>query len=362
MSIQQQRTSTPGSILVVDDSRDNLWVLADLLARHGYSVQPAISGPIALAAVRQAPPDLILLDIMMPDMDGYTVCRLLKADAATRDIPVIFITALDGVADKVRAFAEGAADYLSKPFQPAEVLARVRTQLELQQARRLLQNQVADLERFARTVAHDLKNPLTVIDGYADVLLDMFDDLPAEDRREILGKLRQHAQKATKIVDAILLLAQVEQVSIATKPLGMAVIVAEARHRLDHIARQCGAQFELPPSWPVARGYGPWVEEVWFNYLSNGLKYGGTPPQLALGADRQSDGMLRFWVRDNGHGLSEAEQGRLFMEFTRLNLSQGYGLGLAIVQRIVARLGGRAGVESVPGQGSTFFFTLPAAE
>ncbi|NIU99771.1 MAG: hybrid sensor histidine kinase/response regulator, partial [Phycisphaerae bacterium] len=119
----------------------------------------------------------------------------------------------------------------------------------------------------------------------------------------------------------------------------------------------------FPKTWPVAQGYAPWIEEVWTNYLSNALKYGGRPPRLELGAKRQSDGMIRFWVRDNGPGLKPETQATLFTEFTRLTevRAQGHGLGLSIVRRIIEKLGGEVGFDSenVPGQGSAFYFTLP---
>jgi signal transduction histidine kinase len=119
----------------------------------------------------------------------------------------------------------------------------------------------------------------------------------------------------------------------------------------------------VPNTWPVALGHGPWVEEVWVNYLSNALKYGGQPPRVELGATEQTDGTVRFWVRDNGPGLTAEEQTRLFRLFTRLDRvrAKGHGLGLSIAQRIVEKLGGQVGVESEIGQGSVFSFTLAGA-
>jgi two-component system sensor histidine kinase/response regulator len=126
------------------------------------------------------------------------------------------------------------------------------------------------------------------------------------------------------------------------------------------------AKLVMPNSWPAALGYGPWVEEIWVNYISNAIKYGGQPPRVELGATRQIDGMIRFWVRDNGPGLTLDQQNKLFTPFTQLGQVQteGYGLGLSIVQRIVGKLGGQVGVESaaVPGRGSVFSFTLPAVK
>ena len=132
--------------------------------------------------------------------------------------------------------------------------------------------------------------------------------------------------------------------------------------RLAHMIEEHQTEIILPGTWPVALGYDPWVEEVWVNYLSNAIKYGGQPPHVELGATAQADGMVRFWVRDNGSGLTPEEQARLFTPFTRLDQvrAKGHGLGLSIVWRIVEKLGGQVGVESEIGRGSVFTFTLPA--
>ena len=144
----------------------------------------------------------------------------------------------------------------------------------------------------------------------------------------------------------------------------MAAILAEVQQHLVDMIEDSRAEIILPAHWPTALGYAPWIEEVWVNYISNGLKYGGTPPRLELGATPQNNAMIRFWVRDNGQGLSSEAQTILFTEFTRLDQIrvQGYGLGLSIVRRIIDKLGGQVGVESIVGQGSTFYFTLPYAE
>ena len=140
----------------------------------------------------------------------------------------------------------------------------------------------------------------------------------------------------------------------------MASIVTEAQGRLAYLIEEHQAEIISPDTWPVALGYGPWVEEVWVNYLSNAIKYGGQPPRVELGATEQADGMVRFWVRDNGPGLAPREQARLFTPFTQLAQfrPKGHGLGLSIVRRIVEKLGGQVGVESEMGWGSVFTFTL----
>jgi signal transduction histidine kinase len=144
----------------------------------------------------------------------------------------------------------------------------------------------------------------------------------------------------------------------------MADVIAQVQHRLALMIEEYQAVIQLPASWPVAVSYVPWLEEIWANYLSNGLKYGGLPPVLELGFDQLEGRFIRFWVRDNGPGLDKEAQRKLFTPFTRLhqNQTEGHGLGLSIVQRIVDRLGGQVGVESNPGEGSLFYFTLPQAD
>jgi two-component system, sensor histidine kinase and response regulator len=168
------------------------------------------------------------------------------------------------------------------------------------------------------------------------------------------------------IIKELLLLAEVRKTGIELQPLHMGSIVQEARCRLANVIDSTHAEF-LPAvisEWPVARGYAPWVEEVWANYLSNAMKYGGQPPRLELGAIALQDGMVRFWVRDNGRGIPPEQCARLFTPFTRLDPDRaaGHGLGLSTVRRIVEKLGGQVAVESVAGEGSVFSFTLPAAE
>jgi two-component system sensor histidine kinase/response regulator len=152
-----------------------------------------------------------------------------------------------------------------------------------------------------------------------------------------------------------------EMKEIKTRPLDMGRLVDEAQERLVYMIEEHQAKIVLPGRWPAARGYGPWIEEVWANYISNAIKYGGQPPHLELGATEQEDGTVRFWVRDNGPGLTPEEQARLFTPFGRLDQVQaeGHGLGLSIVLRIVERLGGEVGVESEAGRGTLFYFTLP---
>jgi len=359
------------NILVVDDTPENLRVLVQLLQEQGYRVRPVPNGRHALTSVQKEPPDLILLDIMMPEMDGYEVCRQLKADGRTRDIPIIFISALDEVMDKATAFSVGGIDYVTKPFQAEELSARVYTHLTLykmrqtlQQKNEILRQQNAELDAFAHTVAHDLQNPLSIIMGYAQLFKEGIASRTVDELPLIGAGCYNAAQKAANIIQNLLLLASIRKEDIKQHPLNMADIIKQVIERLNLMIVDSQAELILPKTWPVALGYAPWVEEVWVNYLSNGLKYGGQPPRLEFGATPQANGMICFWVQDNGPGLSPDEQAVLFTEFTRLGKVQikGHGLGLSIVRRIMDKLGGQTGVESEIGQGSRFFFTLKTSE
>ncbi len=361
--------ASKAELLIVDDTLENLRLLSRMLAEEGYRVETASSGARALATAQANPPDLVLLDIKMPEMDGYEVCAALKADERTRDIPIIFLSALDETYDKVKAFTSGGVDYIIKPFQFEEVLARVEIhialmnlQRQLQQANRELQKRLEELDAFAHTVAHDLKNPLTRIIGYAELLEGEFDTLPEEDLRGFLGVIARGGRKMENIINELLLLASVREGEVESQPLDMSDIVNEVLRRLGHVIEGSQAQIIEPESWPAALGHGPWVEEVWLNYISNAIKYSGREPRLELGGAVEPGGAARFWVRDNGPGLSEEDQGRLFAPFTRLHQvrAEGHGLGLSIVRRIVDKLGGQVGVESQVGKGSVFYFTLPS--
>jgi len=352
------------NILIVDDTPANLRLLANILLGAGYTVRPARSGAVALTSVQAELPDLILLDIMMPEMDGYEICRRLKANEQTRDIPVIFISAMNDIEEKVKSFAVGGVDYIAKPFHGDEVLARVNTHLTIRHLQNDLRAQISELDAFAHTVAHDLKNPMALIIGFTDLLLDTSSELSPSQQRLYLDKVQKSGQKAANIIDELLLLASVRRQDVKVEPINMAEVILSVQDRLAYVISESAAEVRLPESWPVALGYAPWIEEVWANYLSNALKYGGRPPRLELGAERTAVNQIRFWIRDNGPGIPQDKQATLFTEFVRLSKIkvEGQGLGLSIVQRIVHKLSGEVGVSSQEGAGSEFYFTLPAAE
>jgi len=220
---------------------------------------------------------------------------------------------------------------------------------------------IEELDAFARTTAHDLKNPLYQAIVSAEMLRDRCESMPADERHYYLSIITASTRKMQNIIDSLLLLARVRDEEIVIGPLDMGPIVAEAIARLSLTAKEHKAEIIYPDDWPAALGYALWVEEIWANYISNAIQYGGVPPRVELGFDEPKGETICFWVRDNGPGISPEDQAKLFKPFARLDKSRGHGLGLSIALRIAERLGGTAGVRSEKGNGSVFYFTLPAA-
>lgn len=244
-----------------------------------------------------------------------------------------------------------------------EIAEREKGERMLRQQAIELQAQNAELDAFAHTVAHDLKTPLTGLIGHSQVLLQIGSRLAQQDVDHSLRSIIRVGKKMAAIINELLLLAHVRSSGSVTRAvLPMRDIIAEAEARLHDPIKDAGATLSYAADWPTAVGYAPWVEEVWVNYISNAIKYGGKPAFVELGAEPAGVGYVRFWVQDNGLGLSAEQQAKLFMPFTRLQSGHmpGHGLGLSIVQRIITQLQGAVGVESVPGQGCRFYFTLPA--
>jgi signal transduction histidine kinase len=290
---------------------------------------------------------------------AVTVCSEL---AFTRYVSVYGFSNLVGHFLKVLSFYLIYKAFIETCLvRPYDLLFR-----ELKQGEEALRRENQELEAFAHTVAHDLKNPLALLTGFAELVRYDHDAMSDQELLEHLQTMVQAGRKMSNIIDELLLLAGVRKTEAETEPLDMASIVLEAQKRLAYLIEERQAEVIVPDAsaWPAALGHAPWVEEVWVNYLSNALEYGGTPPRVELGATAQADGMVRFWVRDNGPGIPPEQQGRLFTPFTQLSQvrTEGHGLGLSIVQRIVEKLHGHVWVQSAPGQGSTFFFTMPGPE
>lgn len=247
-------------------------------------------------------------------------------------------------------------------FVRRDVLDDLQRSLEQVQARATaLQTKNAELEAYAHMLAHDLKDPLTVLIVTSDLVADT-PDLTGQEMKEYLQQIKSTSYDMSRIINNLLLFAEVTKAEAPVGPVDMAAVVLKVRSRLSHLIEEHQANLVLPKVWPEATGYGPWIEEVWANYISNAITHGGKPPYIVLGASTQPDGMLRFWIRDNGAGIPSETRDRLFKPFSQVKCvhTPGHGLGLSIVLHIIEKLGGTVGVESELGLGSLFFFTLPA--
>lgn len=242
----------------------------------------------------------------------------------------------------------------------------------IQEANQLLKNEIqenekliSDLDSFSHTVAHDLKNNLGIIVSATNMIHSGIDELPKEDVLEILEMINSSATQTIHITKELLTLASVRQEEIKFSPVDLEQVVSSSLKRLKMMILEKRATILLPEVWPVVIGYETWLEEVMINYISNAMKYGGIPPEISLGFDALPDNRIKFWVKDNGKGLSDSDISLLFNKFTRLDTlrAEGHGLGLSIVKRIIEKLNGVVGVESenTPGKGSMFYFILPSA-
>jgi two-component system, sensor histidine kinase and response regulator len=240
-----------------------------------------------------------------------------------------------------------------------ENLQRSQEQLRTQAANLLAQNK--ELEEYAHMVAHDLKDPLTVLVVTSDLIAEI-PDLTSKELKDYLQQIRSSVYAMNRIIDNLLLFAEVDKAEAPVEPVDMARVVTNVQYRLSPMVNKHKAQIGLPSAWPEAMGYASWIEEVWANYISNAIKHGGRQPWVELGASKQPDGMIKFWTRDNGPGLAPDAYAHLFTPFSQIDRihNPGRGLGLSIVLQIVEKLGGQVGVESEPGQGSLFYFSLPA--
>jgi two-component system sensor histidine kinase/response regulator len=363
-----ERTVANSRILVVEDEIIVAMDLQHELTSLGYRVTGIISsGKEAIDKAGQTRPDLVLMDIRLEgDVDGIEAAEQIRVSF---NIPVIFLTAYADADTLQRAKITEPFGYIIKPYQERDLHTTIEMALYKHQMDSKLKAYAAELERrnreldtFAHTVANNLNSLATIVTNHADFIKDKI-RLTDEQYRHIITIARS-GRKMSQVIDELLLLAKVRRTDITLKPLHMARTVAEAQQRLSQMIEEYKAEISLPGHWPEVLGYSPWVEEIWVNYLSNGIQYGGQPPRLQIGATIQSNRQVRFWVRDNGPGFTRDEQVHLF----RLFKQPDYGevderrLRLSIVQHIVEKLGGQVGVESegIPGRGAIFSFTLPS--
>ena len=376
----------PASILVVDDTPANLQVLAGMLEDRGYKVRPVPSGKLALLAARRDPPDLILLDIHMPEMNGYEVCERLKADDDLEGIPVIFISALTEPLDKVKAFAIGGVDYLTKPFQMEELHARVETHLKLRRLRieleetnarlaeangvlRRQQEELSDLHRrkdeFLAMLSHELRNPLAPIANAVQLLRLLKDETPVQ--RQARTIIERQVAQLTRLIDDLMEVSRISTGRVQLRLERAAVngiverAVESARPLIDRHEHELTVSLSPEPIWLYADAAR--LEQVVVNLLNNAAKYTRDGGHISLTVRREGDECV-LRVRDTGVGIAPELLPRIFDLFLQaersLDRSQGgLGIGLALVQRLVELHQGRVEAVSALGHGSEFVVRLP---
>ena len=361
----------PGTIMIVDDEPENLNVLGEMLGQAGWAVRAFPRGSMALTAARNAPPALVLLDIRMPGMDGYEVCRRFKSDPQLCRIPIIFISAITAAADITLGFECGGVDYIAKPFRDSEVLARIKTHLALRHAYVELARkhaQLCTLERhrdmLTHMLVHDLRSPLQVIGGHLEIVSGY--DLAA-DVHESLRAASHATRQLRQMVSTVIDLSRMESEGVPVHLQTVApasILLASCALALDPLSASRVVQ-RLADPCPLVLCDPGLSTRIVANLLANALKHSPAGSEIVLGVEA-GPGTVRIWVRDCGPGIPAECRERIFEKFGTVDLpseahAPSTGLGLAFCKLAVEAQGGTLGVDSAVGLGSTFWFTLPAA-
>lgn len=373
------------SVLVVDDNPTNLSVLVNLLKDVGMRVLVATDGESAIEQTEYVKPDLILLDVMMPGIDGFETCQRLKANPETVKIPIIFMTALSDTVDKVRGLSLGAVDYVTKPFEHEEVLVRIRTHLTIAKQRQTieaqnldLQTEISDRKRaeevltiFLHAVSHDLRNPVT---GLIMVLDNLAQTANSEGNilltKAIVERMRQSGERQLALINSLLEshVNNIHGIIIHPQPVAIGEIIESAINDLQTLLDKEEAEIDVQvlPDMPLVFADITHIYRVFENLIANAIKH--NPPNLKLTISTQinPENMMLCIVADNGVGMTNEQSERLFDLYAqgktqnKLNRrSLSLGLGLYICRQIVQAHGGEIGVTSQINTGSRFWFTLP---
>jgi two-component system, sensor histidine kinase and response regulator len=361
------------NILLVDDTPANLQLLSGILREQGYKLRPAPSGKLALRAARALPPDLILLDVRMPDMDGYEVCEQLKADPALKEIPVIFLSALSEATDKVRAFAVGGVDYITKPFQLDEVIARVETHLEIRRQKRQVQASYESLRRLEclrdsliHMVVHDLRSPLMMLGGFLALLEKSESQNLSSNGSRFVVQARRAVDDLVGMVNSMLDVSRMEagELKLNRSRCQLELLLREVAGGFNPQGDSAGIALEVPEQPVEVSADAALLSRVIQNLLGNAVRFASGRDSVRVIVSI-SGGQARVEIKDNGPGIPPEYHQKIFEKFGQVEDNRaaiGTGLGLAFCKFAVELHGGCIGVESVVGEGSTFWFTLPLME
>ncbi len=363
-------------ILLVDDTEANLRVLGALLRAEGWAVAAATRGEQALELIAVRPPDLVLLDVMMPEMDGFEVCRRLRASAATRDLPVLFITALTDEDSIVQGFAVGGQDYIAKPFRQAELVARVRTHLALRATARRAEQQAADLtqlnadkDRFFSIIAHDLRSPLAGLLGLSEAMAANLKEFSPAEADDAMTEMAKSTRNLYQLLENLLEWSQLQTGRMECRLEAVEVdrLLEELAELFSPSAQQKNIKVQVKTQPCVAWGDRRMIHAVFRNLLSNALKFTPARGSVILSCATKQ-GRVLAEIRDTGTGISAVQMESLFSRgakpISREGTAgeRGTGLGLVLCREFLERVGGTVTAQSEMGQGSVFSVSLPAAE
>jgi signal transduction histidine kinase len=351
-------------ILLADDNADMRDYVRRLLAER-YEVVAVPDGLAALAAAQENPPDLVLTDIMMPGLDGFGLLRELRSKPQTRTVPVVLLSARAGEESTVEGLNAGADDYLAKPFSAQELLARIRTHLELARVRREWANELEksnkELESFSYSVSHDLRAPLRSIDGFSKAVLDEYAGKLDQQADHYLQRIRTGAQKMSAVINDLLDLSRISRGALRKEPINLTDLARNIVTELQRKDPLRKVAIEIEDGL-FANGDSTFVTVALMHLLGNAWKYTAKRQNAHIKFGQENNGHgTAFYVQDNGGGFDMAYADKLFAPFQRLHLDsefEGTGIGLATAHRVIARHGGRIWADAAVDAGARFHFTL----
>lgn len=355
-------------VLVVDDQPSNIQVVGNILGKLGYEIVPAADGETALKRIALRAPDLILMDVIMPGLSGFEVCRQIRENPAWKDIPVIFVSAADDKELVVRAFDEGGVDYVTKPFNHAELLSRVRTHLMLKAARDRLYQLAEDKDELMGILAHDLKNHLSGMQLSAQLLKERMGPAVNPKTGLLVENMCQSTSQLLGFVKEFLANASVDHgFQLQRQRVNLAESITSVVQEYQAAARRKNLQLHLalPAEDTHVYADNTALNQVLDNLLSNAVKF-SLPERHIHIAVRTEDEFVECIIRDEGPGFTPDDKLRMFRRYGRLSArptggEPSTGLGLSIVKKLVLEMGGEVVCESEPGAGAAFTLRLTGA-
>ncbi len=385
------------NILIVDDIPENLKLLVNVLSKKKLKTRPIRSGKLAIASAFEMPPDLILLDIKLPDIDGYEVCRILKEDKRTTNIPIIFISALNDIFDKVKGFSAGGVDYITKPFEEMEVIARIENHLaicnlqkKLNKKNKHLKNEIAAhkktmvklkkskqklvelnsaKDKFFSLMAHDLKNSFISFISFSELIKTEYNDYSLEEKQEFIHHICESSKHGYNLLENLLEWASIQMNRLNIEPINinLHLLIDSNILLLNTFAETKQIKINYTNTDKIyVFADGNMINTVIRNLLSNAIKF--TPQKGTIHIDIKIEtSQIKIFIIDNGVGISENHIESLFhIETNRstlgTNKEKGTGLGLILCKEFIKKNNGEIGVTSKVGQGTTFWFTLPKSK